>query len=146
LNQGGDIMIPQSFLDAIEAFKKVGINQEQFKLIQQNAEVLSEFSEQAKILTEKAFSIGTIIQEETYPKLKFPEKTQIPDPLLLDIIELNKQIKEINSILVTIKIGIVEIKTAQKYSIWIIGLLIATIFPMGLGIIWKLFDLAKLIS
>jgi len=148
-------MIPKTMLEAIEAFKRAGINETQFKIIQQNAKhlqkmvsdsgVLNKFSDHIKIITKEAFQGKTNIPEDTYPEF-ISEKPQIPDPVLIDIIELNTQIKEIKSYISNIQNAITELKTGQTYLLWIIGLLFATGFPMGLGIIWKLFDLAKLIS
>lgn len=55
-------------------------------------------------------------------------------------------IKEIKKEIISLKIEIAKIQSGQSYLTWIIGLCFLLTISIGLGTVWKLFEVVRLVS
>jgi len=94
---------------------------------------------------------GGVMKEEKKEELTFKEDSPEGYPLATPRKKENliSELAEIRGKITGIEIGIAEIKVGQTYLAWMVGisfmLSIASI-TISVGIIWKLFELIKLIG
>jgi len=63
-----------------------------------------------------------------------------------ETIEIKKDTEQILKSIFSLQVGLIKIETGQNYLIWIMGLCFTLTISIGLGTLWKLFDIIKIIS
>lgn len=59
--------------------------------------------------------------------------------------DIKEDTERIKQEIYSLKIDLIKIETGQKYLFWIIGLCSTLTTSIGLGTLWKLFDIVKLL-